>query len=61
VLQTAFNDFNVTYQVNAYTNKPNKMAAVYSGLYQNIQDEFHKAGIELVSPQYITVNKNNIP
>ncbi|RYD86845.1 MAG: mechanosensitive ion channel, partial [Sphingobacteriales bacterium] len=39
VLQTALNDFNVSYQINAYTDKPNQMAGIYSSLYQNIQDK----------------------
>ncbi|GGH16331.1 mechanosensitive ion channel family protein [Mucilaginibacter phyllosphaerae] len=59
VLQTALNDFNVGYQVNAYTNQPNKMAVIYSGLYQNIQDKFNEAGVEIMSPGYTALRDGN--
>jgi small-conductance mechanosensitive channel len=38
VLQTALNDFNVAYQLNAYTKNPSKMVVTYSELHQNLQD-----------------------
>ncbi|RFZ95742.1 mechanosensitive ion channel family protein [Mucilaginibacter conchicola] len=59
VLQTALNDFNVSYQINAYTDKPNQMAVLYSNLYQNIQDTFNEAGIEIMSPQYMALRDGN--
>jgi small-conductance mechanosensitive channel len=55
VLQTALNDFNVSYQINAYTDKPGKMAVIYSALYQNIQDKFNEAGMEIMSPHFTAV------
>ncbi|PWK74238.1 mechanosensitive ion channel-like protein [Mucilaginibacter oryzae] len=55
VLQTALNDFNVTYQVNAYTNQAGKMALIYSRLHQNIQDKFNEAGVEIMSPHFTAV------
>lgn len=64
VLQTALNDFYVSYEINAYTGYPNKMAAIYTELHQNIQDQFHGAGIEIMSPHYTQVrdgNKTAIP
>ena len=42
VLQAALNDFYVSYELNAYTNEPNKMAVIYSRLHQNIQDKFQR-------------------
>lgn len=59
VLQTALNDFNVTYQINAYTDQPNKMAVIYSKLYQNIQDKFNEAGVEIMSPHFTAVRDGN--
>lgn len=59
VLQTALNDFNVTYQVNAYTHQPNKMAATYSLLHQHIQDKFNEAGVEIMSPHYTSLRDGN--
>ncbi|CBK43617.1 putative Small-conductance mechanosensitive channel MscS [Nitrospira defluvii] len=64
VLQTALNDFYVTYELNAYTGAPNQMAVTYSNLHQNIQDVFNEAGVEIMSPHYAQVrdgNKTTIP
>jgi small-conductance mechanosensitive channel len=52
VLQTALNDFYVSYQLNAYTDKPAIMARTYSELHQQIQDKFNQAGVEIMSPHY---------
>lgn len=59
VLQTALNDFNVSYQINAYTDRPNQMAALYSNLYQNIQDKFNEAGVEIMSPNFLALRDGN--
>jgi small-conductance mechanosensitive channel len=59
VLQTALNDFNVSYQVNAYTSLSNQMATVYSRLHQNIQDKFNEAGVEIMSPHYTALRDGN--
>ncbi|WP_295937700.1 mechanosensitive ion channel family protein [uncultured Alistipes sp.] len=64
VLQTALNDFAASYQLNAYTRHPEKQAAIYSHLHQNIQDIFAGAGIEMVVPNYQSVrdgNKSTVP
>ena len=52
VYQTSLNDYYVTYELNAYTQHPEKMAAVYSALHENIQDYFNAAGVEILSPAY---------
>ncbi|PKN76787.1 MAG: mechanosensitive ion channel protein [Deltaproteobacteria bacterium HGW-Deltaproteobacteria-10] len=59
VLQTSLDDFYVSYEINAYTDKPNKMAVVYSNLHQNIQDRFNKAGVEIMSPHYSALRDGN--
>jgi small-conductance mechanosensitive channel len=59
VLQTSLNDFFVTYELNAYTDKPHVMARTYSELHQNIQDKFNEAGIEIMSPHYTAVRDGN--
>ncbi len=64
VLQTSLDDFYVSYELNAYTDKPNAMAATYSMLHQNIQDAFNRAGVEITSPHFAAVrdgNKTTIP
>jgi small-conductance mechanosensitive channel len=52
VLQTALNDFYVSYELNAYTDQPNRMVQIYSDLHQHIQDAFNEAGVEIMSPHY---------
>lgn len=59
VLQTALNDFYVSYEINAYTSEPNRMAQIYAELHANIQDEFAKAGVEIMSPHYIAARDGN--
>jgi len=59
VLQTALNDFYVTYELNAYTNAPHQMAKTYSDLHQNIQDMFNEAGMEIMSPHYSQIRDGN--
>jgi small-conductance mechanosensitive channel len=64
VLQTALNDFYVTYEINAYTDQPNLMADIYAELHQHIQDKFNEAGVEIMSPHYAQIrdgNKTTIP
>lgn len=52
VLQTSLDDFYVSYQINAYIKQSNGIAKIMSDLHQNIQDEFNKAGVEIMSPAY---------
>lgn len=52
VLQTSLDDFYVSYQINAYTNIPNKASKMYSDIHSNIQDGFNEAGVEILSPHY---------
>lgn len=59
VLQTSLDDFYVTYEINAYTDQPNKMATIYAELHQNIQDKFNEAGVEIMSPHYGQIRDGN--
>ncbi len=59
VLQTSLDDFFVTYEINAYTDQPNKMAVIYAELHQNIQDKFNEGGVEIMSPHYATLRDGN--
>ncbi|MDP2302572.1 MAG: mechanosensitive ion channel family protein [Ignavibacteria bacterium] len=52
VLQTSLDDFYVSYELNAYTDSPNRMAFIYSELHENTQDKFNEAGVEIMSPHY---------
>lgn len=59
VLQTDLNDFNVSYQLNAYTASPTLMPRIYSELHQNIQDKCNEADIEILSPTFSALRDGN--
>ncbi len=59
VLQTSLDDFYVSYELNAYTNAPDKMALIYSELHQKIQDFFNEGGVEILSPHYSALRDGN--
>jgi small-conductance mechanosensitive channel len=59
VLQTALNDFYVTYELNAYTDAPERMPWIFGELHQNIQNKFNEAGVEIMSPHYTQVRDGN--
>jgi len=55
VWQTALDDFNVAYEINAYTASPQAMADTYAALNEHIQDAFFAAGVEIMSPHYMAL------
>jgi len=59
VLQTSLDDWYVAYEINAYTKQPEKMAVIYSDLHRNIQKQFDAAGVEIMSPHYMTLRDGN--
>ncbi len=59
VLQTSLNDFHVSYQINAFTDRPDLMPITYTKLHQNIQDYCNAAGIEIMSPGYTALRDGN--
>jgi small-conductance mechanosensitive channel len=59
VLQTALNDFYVSYELNAYTDAPEYIPRIYSELHQNIQDKFNEGGMEIMSPHYTNLRDGN--
>lgn len=59
VLQTSLDDFYVAYQLNAYTDQPEKMARIYSTLHQQIQDKFAEGGVEIMSPHFGAIRDGN--
>lgn len=59
VLETGLNDWYPVYQINAYTREAQRMAVIYSELFQNIQDRFNEEGVEIMSPTYIAARDGN--
>lgn len=52
VLKTSLDNHYITYELNAYTDKPLRMQDIYSELHQNILDKFNLAEVEILSPTY---------
>ncbi|MEZ5362642.1 MAG: mechanosensitive ion channel [Bryobacterales bacterium] len=50
VWQISLDDFAVTYELRATTERPDLMGFVKSELVKNVLDEFNKAGIEIMTP-----------
>lgn len=59
VLQTSLDAIYVSYQLNAYTTRPNEQATIYSRLHQEIQDAFNAGGVEIMSPHYLPARDGN--
>ena len=59
VLQTSLDDWYVAYEINAYTKVPELMAVTYSELHKQIQEKFDAAGVEIMSPHYMTLRDGN--
>jgi small-conductance mechanosensitive channel len=53
VLQTALSDYYPEYKLLAVIDQPAKRGLVLSVLHQNIQDLFHRNGIQIMSPHYV--------
>jgi len=52
VLQTSLGDFCVTYEINAYCDRPQEMAKLYTALHRNILDLFNEHGVQIMTPAY---------
>ncbi|GAA4275259.1 hypothetical protein U6A24_17985 [Aquimarina gracilis] len=60
VLVKSLDDFYVNYELNVYTKNPDQSAKIYSSLHENIKNELHAAGIEILSPHYQAVRDGNV-
>ncbi len=52
VLQTSLDDFYVSYRLVVSTNRPERQLRILAEVHQRIQDEFARAGVEIMSPHY---------
>jgi small-conductance mechanosensitive channel len=59
VLQTSLDDFYVSYQLNAYTDRADLMANTLSALHARIHSAFDAAGVEILSPHYRALRDGN--
>lgn len=52
VLQKELGSFDVTYEINAYTDDSHAMGAQYTALRQQILDVFNEFGVQIMTPHY---------
>ena len=58
-LQTSLGDSYITYEINAFTNRPSEMERIVARMHERIQDEFNRAAVELLSPAYLSLRDGN--
>lgn len=58
ILQTALNDYTVSYQLNAFTANEDKIPGAYSELHKNIQEVFAENQVEIMSPAYTVLRES---
>ena len=52
VLQTGLDDFYARYQINCYTKEIDRVPMIYTQLYENIQNGFREAGMDMTAPHF---------
>lgn len=52
VLQKTLGDFCVTYELNAYCDRPQAMNQLYTELHRSILDVFNEYGVQIMTPSY---------
>ena len=60
VFQKSLDDYYVSYELNAYTSQSKKMPFIYSEMHKNILDIFNDAGVEIVSPAYVSARDGSL-
>ncbi|MEO1002485.1 MAG: mechanosensitive ion channel domain-containing protein [Cyanobacteria bacterium J06638_7] len=59
VLQTALNDFHISYELTAYVRDPGTYRQTLSDLLGALQDQFATAKVEILSPGYHAIRDGN--
>ncbi|MFH1404114.1 MAG: mechanosensitive ion channel family protein [Candidatus Altiarchaeota archaeon] len=59
VLITSLDDYNVKYEVNGYSDKPQSKVKIETDLRYNIISDFTRCGVQIMSPAFINI-KNMI-
>ena len=58
VLLRDLGNYAITYEINAYTDRPNSLVNIKSELIDNILGEFKKSGIEILSPFHVATRQH---
>jgi small-conductance mechanosensitive channel len=61
VLLRDLGNYAITYEINAYTNRPNSLVNIKSELIDNILSEFKKSNIEILSPFHVATRQHLSP
>jgi small-conductance mechanosensitive channel len=59
VLQTALNDFHISYELNAFVRDPGTYRETLSEVLAALQDHFAAAAVEILSPGYHAIRNGN--
>ena len=59
VLLRELGNFTITYEINAYTNKPNMLVRIKSDLIDNILTGFKKEGVDILSPSHFIIRQDS--
>ena len=60
VLLRELGNYTITYEINAYTDQPNKLINIKSDLMNNILSDFKKSNLEILSPSHIAVRNHTL-
>jgi small-conductance mechanosensitive channel len=61
VLLRDLGNYAITYEINAYTDRPNSLVNIKSELIDNILSEFKKSDIEILSPFHVATRQHLSP
>jgi small-conductance mechanosensitive channel len=59
VLVTSLDDFYISYEINAFTKRAQRLTVTYSEIHRRIVDAFNEAGVEIMSPHYSAIRDGN--
>ena len=59
VLQTSLNDFHISYELNAFVRDAGRYRETLSEVLAALQDQFARAGVEILSPGYHAIRNGN--
>ena len=59
VLQTKLDDYYARYQINCYTKDVSRIPDIYAMLFENIQNGFREAGIDMTASHYRVISTKN--
>jgi small-conductance mechanosensitive channel len=59
VFQTGLDDFAVSYTLRVFTGGPPPLARIHTALQRNVLDEFHRAGVEIMSPSFSVLRQGD--